>query len=244
MGIFAAFRQEVLDAQRYGTWTAMYATHPRGIARPAMDAGLDAMQPVVNAQMPIIFEANSAREIDRAVKLAREFKLKAMIAGGEEADQCIPELKASGIPVLLSLDFPVRAATDTAPQLLKTLQERVNAPRVAGKLAAAGVPFAFSSGGITNWSEFLGNAAKTVSEGLSADAAVRALTSTPAQIFGVDQQLGSIEPGKIANLTITRGALFEPGVKVETVFVDGRMISAEAPATNGRSGRGGRGGAR
>ncbi len=244
MGIFAAFRQEVLDAQRYGTWTAMYDRNPRGMERPTMDAGLDAMQPVVNGQMPIIFEANSAREIDRAIKLAREFKLKAVIAGGAEADQCIPELKASGIPVLLSLDFPTRAATDTEPQLLKTLEQRVDAPKVAGKLAAAGVAFAFSSGGITNWTEFLGNAAKTVSEGLSADAAVQALTGTPARIFGVAQQLGSIEPGKIANLTITRGGLFEPGVKVETLFIDGRMIRPEVPATNGRGGRGGRGGAK
>lgn len=242
MGIFAAFRQEVLDAQRYGTWTAMYARNPRGVARPAMDAGLDAMQPVVSGQMPIVFEANSAREIDRAVKLAREFKLKAVIAGGEEADQCIPELKAAGIPVLLSLDFPVRAASDTGPQLLRTLEERVNAPKVAGRLAAAGIPFAFSSGGITHWPDFLGNASKAVSEGLSADAALRALTSTPAQLFGVDQQLGSIEPGKIANLTITRGGLFEPGVKVETLFIDGRMITPEAPAANGRGERGGRGG--
>ncbi|HEX8724034.1 MAG TPA: amidohydrolase family protein, partial [Gemmatimonadaceae bacterium] len=189
-----------------------------------------------------VFEANSAREIDRAVKLAREFKLKAVIAGGEEADQCIPELKAAGIPVLLSLDFPVRAASDTGPQLLRTLEERVNAPKVAGRLAAAGIPFAFSSGGITHWPDFLGNASKAVSEGLSADAALRALTSTPAQLFGVDQQLGSIEPGKIANLTITRGGLFEPGVKVETLFIDGRMITPEAPAANGRGERGGRGG--
>ncbi len=244
MGIFAAFRQEVLDAQRYGTWTAMYDRNPRGMERPTMNAGLDAMQPVVNGQMPVIFEANSAREIDRAIKLAHEFKLKAVIAGGAEADQCIPELKASGIPVLLSLDFPTRAATDTEPQLLRTLEQRVDAPKVAGKLAAAGVAFAFSSGGITNWAEFLGNAAKTVSEGLSADAAVQALTSTPARIFGVEQQLGSIEPGKIANLTITRGGLFEPGVKVETLFIDGRMIRPEVTATNGRGGRGGRGGAK
>ncbi len=239
MGIFAAFRQEVLDAQRYGTWTAMYATNPRGITRPTMDAGLDAMQPVVSGRMPIIFEANSVREIDRAIKLAQEFKLKAVIAGGEEADQCIPELKASGIPVLLSLDFPTRAATDTEPQLLEVLEQRVNAPKVAGKLAAAGVPVAFSSGGITNWAEFLGNASKAVAAGLNADDAMQALTRTPARIFGVDQQLGSIEPGKIANLTITRGGLFEPGTKVETLFIDGRMITPEAPATNGRGGRGG-----
>jgi imidazolonepropionase-like amidohydrolase len=207
-----------------------------------MDPGLEALQPVLSGDMPIVFEANSAREILRAVGLAREFKLKAIIAGGEEADQCIPQLKAAGIPVVLSLDFPKRAATDTAPQLLATLEERVNAPKVAGKLAAAGIPFAFSSGGITNWSDFLGNAGKAVSDGLSSDAAIKALTLAPAQILGVDQQLGSIEVGKIANLTVTKGNLFDEGTKIQTLFVDGREITPEAEATAG--GRGGRGGAR
>ncbi|HEU4990654.1 MAG TPA: amidohydrolase family protein [Gemmatimonadaceae bacterium] len=231
MGIFAAFRQEVLDAQRYGTWSAMYAKNPRGVERPAMDAGLEAMQPVVAGQMPVIFEANSAREIDRAIKLAREFKLNGVIAGGEEADQCIPELKASGIPVLLSLDFPRRAASDTEPQLLSMLEERVNAPRVAGKLAAAGVAFAFTSGSMKNWSDFLDNAGKAVAEGLSPEAALTALTMAPARIFGAERQLGSIEAGKIANLTVTRGDLFAGGTKVETLFIDGRMITPSAPVT-------------
>jgi imidazolonepropionase-like amidohydrolase len=244
MGIFAAFRQEILDAQRYGTWKAMYAKNPRGIERPAMDPGLEALQPVLSGDMPIVFEANSAREILRAVGLAKEFKLKAIIAGGEQADQCIPQLKAAGIPVVLSLDFPKRAATDTTPQLLATLEERVDAPKVAGKLAAAGIPFAFSSGGITNWSDFLGNAGKAVAGGLNGDAAVKALTIGAAQILGVDQQLGSIEVGKIANLTVTKGDLLDEGTKVETLFVDGRQITPEAPApAAGRGGRGGRGGA-
>lgn len=243
MGIFAAFRQEILDAQRYGTWKAMYAKNPRGIERPPMDPGLEALQPLLAGDIPIVFEANSAREISRAIDLAKEFKLKAIIAGGEEADQCIPQLKSAGIPVLLSLDFPKRAATDTAPQLLATLEERVNAPKVAGRLAAAGIPFAFSSGGITNWSDFLGNAGKAVADGLNGDAAVKALTLGAAQILGVDQQLGSIEVGKIANLTVTKGELFDEGVKVETVFIDGRQITPETVTTTaGRGGRGGRGG--
>ena len=244
MGIFAAFRQEILDAQRYGTWKAMYDKDPRGMERPAMDAGLEALQPVLRGEMPIVFEANSAREISRAIDLAKEFHLKGIIAGGEEADQCIPQLKAAGIPVLLSLNFPQRAATDTGPQLMQTLQERVNAPKVAGKLAAAGIPFAFTSGGMTTWSEFLANAGKAVAGGLSDDAAVKALTVAPAQILGVSAQLGSIEVGKIANLTVTRGGLFENGTRVEAVFVDGREIRPEvAVAPAGRGGRSGRGGA-
>lgn len=240
MGVFAAFRQEVLDAQRYAAWTAMYARDPRGIARPPMDAGLDAMQPVIRGEMPVIFVAHEAREIDRAIGLAREFKLRAIIAGGEEADQCIPELKAANIPVLLSLDFPqppAARAPDAEPELLRTLEERVNAPKVAGKLAAAGVRFAFQSGGMKDWSDFLGNATRAVEAGLPADAAVRAMTIEPARMFGVDSQTGSIEVGKVANLTVTRGDLFTPGARVERIFVDGGMVVPAEPARNGRGGR-------
>ena len=243
LGVFAAFRQEMLDAQRYGQWKAMYDRNPRGTPRPPMDAGLEALQPVVNGQMPVIFEANSAREIARSLGLAKEFKLKAIIAGGAEADQVAADLKAANVPVILSLNFPQRSAAasspDSEPELLSVLEARVNAPKVAGKLARAGVRFAFESGGLTNWADFLGNAGKSVAAGLSASDALRAMTLAPAEIFGVSQQTGSLEVGKIANLTVTRGALFEPGSKVVTVFVDGAEIVPQAPA-NGR-GRGGMG---
>lgn len=247
MGVFAAFRQEILDAQRYATWQTLYDKNPRGLQRPPMDAGLDALQPVLRGEMPIIFVANSAREIDRAVGLAKEFKLKAIIAGGEEADQCIAALKAANIPVLLSLNFPHRAApangaaaADAEPEPLSVLESRVNAPKVAGKLAAGGVTFAFESGGMTNWNDFLGNAGKAVTAGLSAGDAIKALTMAPAMVFGVEAQIGSIEPGKIANLTVTRGDVFEAGSKVDRVFVDGAMIVPEPTTGNGRGGRGNR----
>lgn len=242
LGVFAAFRQEMLDAQRYGQWKAMYDKNPRGIPRPPMDAGLEALQPVVNGEMPIIFEANSAREIARSLSLAREFKLKAIIAGGAEADQVAADLKAANVPVILSLNFPQRPAAvspDSEPEPLSVLEARVNAPKVAGKLAKAGVKFAFEGGGLADWSNFLGNADKSVSEGLSANDALRAMTMAPAEMFGVSAQTGSIEVGKIANLTITHGGLFEPTSKVVAVFVDGTKFVPEAPSTG--QGRGGRG---
>ena len=88
------------------------------------------------------------------------------------------------------------------------LRARVEAPKLAAKLAAAGVRFAFEDGGMTDWSEFLANAGRSVENGLTADQAVRALTTAPAEILGVGDRLGTIETGKIANLTVTRGDLF------------------------------------
>src|SRR5205085_4362573 len=104
------------------------------------------------------------------------------------------------------------------------------APKLAGKLAQAGVRFAFEDGGLNNWSDFLTNLGRTSEGGLTADQALRALTVTPAEIFGVSDRIGTIEPGKIANLTITRGDLFAG--HVAHVFVDGAPVELRAPTTN------------
>jgi imidazolonepropionase-like amidohydrolase len=228
LGVFAALRQTLLDAQHYGAEQAAYAKNPRGVRRPENDPSLDALLPVLSRQIPVVMEASTAREIERALDLAKEFNLRAIIAGGEEADQVAARLKAENVPVLLSLNFPRRptASADAYPEPLRVLRARVEAPKLASKLAAAGVRFAFTDGGLNTWSDFLANAGRTVEGGLTADQALRALTTTSADILGVSDRLGTIEPGKIANLTLTRGDLFAG--HVTQVFVDGAPIDVRA----------------
>src|SRR4029077_20091202 len=85
--------------------------------------------------------------------------------------------------------------------------------------------------GLSNWSDFLANVGRTAEGGLTADQALRALTVTPAEILGVSDRLGTIEPGKIANLTITRGDLVSG--RVTHVFVDGAPVELRAQTANG-----------
>ena len=85
------------------------------------------------------------------------------------------------------------------------------------------------------------NAAKAVKEGLPADAALRALTIDAARIAGTAERLGSLEKGKIANVIVTDGDLFDDKTRVRHAFVDGRSVSVEEPPAEGRRG-GGRGG--
>ena len=87
MGVFAALRQELLDAQHYRDVKAAYGKNPRGVRRPDYDPSLEALQPVLSGQEPVIMQANTEREIKRALDLAKEFKLRAIIAGGTEAYQ-------------------------------------------------------------------------------------------------------------------------------------------------------------
>jgi hypothetical protein len=189
--------------------------------------------------MPVVMLANSEREIARALDLAEEFKLRAIIAGGREADRLADRLAKLNVPVLLSLNLPRRttaALPEADPEPLRVLRERVDAQQTAGKLARARVKFAFQSGSITNMSELLPNVGRVIANGLSAEDALRAFTIWPAEILGAGNQLGSIETGKIANLIITRGNLFDRGTRVTQMFIDGRPVDLRPPTPPSPSG--------
>ncbi|MGD9523815.1 MAG: amidohydrolase family protein [Gemmatimonadales bacterium] len=242
MGVFAQLRQELLDAQHYRDLQAAYARNPRGMVRPDHDPTLAALQPVIAGTQPVVLFANSEREIIRALDLAAEFGLRPIIAGGTEAWKVADRIKAANAPVLLSIDFPRKSAgggaaagrggrsgADSTPEPLRVLRDRVDQPKGAGRLAAAGVRVAFVSG--NDYGELPANLRRAVEGGLDKAAALRAMTLEPATLFGVADRLGTIEAGKIANLTLVTGDLFEAGGKVSQVFIDGERYEIPAAAT-------------
>jgi hypothetical protein len=229
----------MLDAQRYREANAIYDKNPRGLRRPDQDKSLAALLPALARQTPVVFQANTQREIERALDLAQEFNLRAIIAGGAEGYRVADRLATAKVPVLLTLNFPRRTTAQTpeaAPDPVRVLRERVEAPKNAGRLAAAGVRFAFQDGGLTNMSDYTANAAKAVENGLARDEALRALTIRAAEILGVEDQLGTIETGKIANLTVTRGDLFARDHRITHVFIDGRPVDLRPAATTAAGG--------
>jgi imidazolonepropionase-like amidohydrolase len=244
LGVFATLRQMMLDAQRYRDSIQIYERNPRGTRRPDTDRSLAALIPVIDGRMPVVMLANSEREISRALDLAAEFKLRLIIAGGRESDRVADRLAKQNVPVLLSLNLPRRttaAIPEADPEPLRVLRERVEAQQTAGKLAKAGVKFAFQSGSLTDISDLMVNARRAIENGLQATDALRAFTVWPAEILGVESQLGSIETGKIANLTITRGDLFDRNSRVAHVFIDGQPVDLRpagggGPARNSLSG--------
>ena len=241
LGVMAALRQSLLDAQQYRDVHAAYARNPRGARRPAFDPSMDALQPVLAGTMPVVFRASSQREIERALDFAKEFRLKAIIGGGTEAYRVADRLKADNVPVLLSLNFPRRTApaagapASADPEPMRILRDRVQAPKTPGELNKAGVRFAFQSGGAA-YTEFLPNLRRAVDGGLAADQALRAVTLGAAEVLGAADRLGSLEVGKVANLTVVRGDLFAADSRVTTVYVDGRPRNIPAPAVAGGPG--------
>ena len=235
MGVIAHIRQTWLDARHYGEVTKIYADHPQGLPRPQTDRGLTALQPFSRGRLPVIFPGNRVREIRRSLKMIKYFELKGVIAGGFEADQTTDELLEAGIPVLFSLNFPKvpRNQHPGTDESLAVLEYRVNAPGVPARLQNAGVRFALSSGD-GDPVDFLKGLRRVVEQGLEQEQALRAATLSAAEILGVDRQLGSVEAGKIANLVVTTGDLFDAQTQIRYVFVDGEKFDLPERAAGER----------
>jgi imidazolonepropionase-like amidohydrolase len=241
MGTVAYIRQSFYDAIHYRDEVDRYNRVKRGINRPEHDKRLAALQPALKGELPVLFVANTDSDIRRALQIADEFKLKPIIAGAMYGYRVADVLKARGVPVILSVDFPRRAADlpDDEDETLRVLRQRAEAPKGAGKLAQAGVKFAFSSGSLRP-QDFIANVQKAVENGLSKEDALRALTLNAAEIFGAADQLGTIEVGKIANLVVASGDLLAKETKIKHVFIDGEQIELKKPdAAPARGGQGG-----
>lgn len=185
-------------------------------------ADIDAMKPVLAGQMPLIVTVHRAADIRQVLKLAREYRLKVILNGAEEAWEVADEIAAARVPVLLN-------PTSNIPSSFDMLGESL---RNAAVLHKAGVELAISGNdGGHRVRDMRYNAGLAVSRGLPYSAAIEALTLGPARIFGVADQLGSIAPGKSADLVIWDGDPLEPLTQPKAIFVSGRQQPLESRAT-------------
>lgn len=243
MGIIAYVKQTFLDADQYAAAWRIYKANP-GAERPPYSRALEALQPAIKGEMPVVMPANTEAEIQRALDMADAFKLNLILQGCAEAGKLAPALKGRNLPILLAVKYPDRPAADSAVrEELSSLRRRVEAPANAAALAKAGVRFAFVSDDMANPADFIRNVRLAIDAGLDKEAALRSLTLTPAEFMGVADRLGSIEKNKTANLVLTSGDIFDERTRVKTVFIDGQKIdvpeSAAAPASAGRPGAAG-----
>ena len=244
LGAISFIRQSFMDAAWQRQALKYYEKNP-ATPRPAWDPALNGLLPAIDREIPVAFQADQVREIARVLRLAKELNVRPIVTGAREADEMAAELKSTSTPVIYTLNYPTRPRTlpPGADEPIATLRARANAPKIPGALAKAGVTFAFESGGLAQPRDFVRNAARAVTAGLPADAALRALTVDAAKIAGAANRVGSLEKGKIANVIVASGDLFNEATRIRYVFVDGRMVNIEgtdAPAGRGGRGRGGR----
>ncbi len=216
MGVIAFNRQAFLDAQ----WYQQATQRPHS-------AALEAMQPALAGRMPVAFRASTSRDVLRALDMAKAFTLDPIITAAREVEDVVADIKAANARVIYSLNFPVRrpSLAPDADEPLGDLRDRAQAPKGPAVLDKAGILFAFESAGLAESKDFLKNARKTVANGLSKDAAIKALTLNAATLAGAADRLGSLDKGKIANVIVTDGDLFEEKTAIKHVFVNGRPIT-------------------
>ncbi len=231
MGAAAAIRQVLFDADRYFTWKNRYAAHPAGMKRPEYSSAFEALSGVLDRSRPVIFEINQNQDVLLADRLAREFNLNALIAGSGKEWEMIDQIKATGRAMILPVAFPDKPKVEDADEALDTsvkdLRYFVYAPENPKRLHAAGIKFALSTHGLKNPVDFPKNMKRIIDAGLPPDAALAALTTVPAEMLGVSGILGTLEPGKIANLFVTDGELFNEKTKIKEIFVDGHEYKVE-----------------
>lgn len=230
MGAIAYARQVWLDT----TWSNQAEENydkNRAVDRPRYDRTEAALAAALQKHELVLLPGNSTLQIRRALQLSGEWNLRTAIYGGQMSYETAAEIAAKKIPVLVDLKWP-EAEKDADPEAtpsLRVLRFRDRAPSSPAALEKAGVKFAFYSGAITTPKDLLPAVKKATDAGLTPDAALRALTLSAAEIFGVADVLGSIEKGKIANLVVTDGDLFDKKTKVKMVFVDGRKFEVREP---------------
>jgi len=214
MGSIALLRQTYLD----GAW---YERHGRD---EEVNLSLEAWNELQS--LPQIFAVNDMLDALRAARIGEEFGVRYIIKGSGDEYQRLRELEATGSPFILPLNFPdaydVEDPLDARLVSLQQMKHWELAPTNPARLAAEDVTFAFTTDGLKKKSDFLKNLRKALRYGLSKEQALQALTLTPARLLGVDDRLGSLEPGKIANFIITDGDVFEEKTTLYHNWVRGK----------------------
>ncbi len=239
MGVIAAIRQTFFDAQHYALDTADYQKNPHGRKRPPYDPSLEALAPALGKKMLVAFEPGSALMVDRAARLATELNLEfCIISSGQEWRR--PDLaQATGATFIVPLDFPslpkLPSDDDWEQVSLDQLRAWDWAAENPALLRRQGRAIALTTYGLTDKKKFRQNLRLALDRGLLETDALAALTTVPAQLCGMADQLGTIEPGKLANLTVVEGqSYFDLDAKVREVWVDGRLYRTplEEPKPN------------
>jgi imidazolonepropionase-like amidohydrolase len=216
-----ALRQKLEDAQAYAKAKEARAAD-KGLPPRPVDHVLEALIPVVKGELPVLMVANAEREIKGAIEIADKYKLKLIISGAADAWKVASTLKEKNIPVIIGpvTDLPNNEDDDYDLNYSH-----------AAKLHKAGVKFAFQTDDAAYARNLPYQAGTSAAFGLPKDEALKAVTIYPAQIFGVDKLLGSIEVGKMANLIVTDGDPLEFKTNVKQMFINGKPVDLSSRHT-------------
>ncbi|GAB2557729.1 amidohydrolase family protein [Spirosoma areae] len=215
MGSVALIRQALYDADWY----------KRGGSKDQANLSLAALNRIQS--LPAIFEANDKLGILRADKIGDEFGIQYIIKGSGDEYQRLDEIKATGAPLIVPVNYPpaydVEDAWDADNVAFSELKHWEMAPMNAGRLAGANIPFALTTAGLKTKADFWANIRKAVENGLTEQKALESLTTVPARFIKADDQVGTLQKGRVANFIITSGNLFSADNVIYENWIRGRQ---------------------
>jgi len=228
MGCIAVLRQTYLDAEWFGSQTP----------RPFADNSLEGW--IQNQRLPQIFAATSWANVLRADKLGDEFGVQYIIKGAGDEYKRINEIKATKASLIIPVNYPeaydVEDPFDAERVSLADLKHWELAPANLATLEKNGINFAITSSGLKKTTDFLPNVRKAIENGLTETTALKALTTTPAQLLKVDDQVGSLKKGMLANFIVTSGKIFDEKTIIHQNWVQGEPYSIKTLDTKNFSG--------
>lgn len=231
MGTMALLRQSFLDTQHYALHKSVFEKSSSGLKRPQYDPFLETLIPYILNKKPVIFNCTNIEDIKRAIRLTEEFKLNGCLSGANEAWRVSDWIKKAGLPLLVSLDFepPTTSIFVNQGENLKKEAEEKFYPANVSNLFKEDIGFAVTSLGISRASEFMKNLRQAIQAGYPEEEALKALTTRPAEFLDIGHLTGTLEPGKIANVVLTSGKIFDEKSNVLKIFVDGISFDVKKP---------------
>lgn len=244
MGILATWRELYRQSLLAKSYQQLYASNPAGLVHPDADRTLEAFYPVIDQQKPVLFKAEKVTDIQRVMALKSDLGFSLIMADVKEGWPLTAKVKASGAKVFLSLDLPQEIKINTSKlnegtfeanereHLNVRMAESIsNCKAQASVFKKAGIAFGFCSYS-ANVKDITANLRKIVAAGLSEDDALAALTTTPANFFGLSDRMGTLDVGKMANIVISNKPYFQQNARVQYVVVDGSVYPVEGGAAD------------
>lgn len=231
-GEMAYIEQVFLDARQAQQASAIYAADAKGLRRPAYDRALLPVIETLQTERPILYPGNTETGLRRALERTASLSERRIVYGAQQAyrGDVATALAAASAAVLVNLSWP-EAPKEPDPDTLVPLRElrfRSEAPSSPKALSEAEVRFGLYADKAKNPDEFMKGLRQAMEAGLSPEAAVQALTLGASRIYGVDDRLGSLDAGKIANLVVYREDPFAEKSRPTMVFVDGEKFDVPA----------------
>lgn len=229
MGAVALARQAFHDA-RWHAGAHRAATGDPSLDAPEHNLDLDALEKLQSSDnaTPFVIDTSNELYFLRADRFAREFGLNLIVHGSGNEYRRLDAIRKTNRPVILPVDFPKPPNVGTIESAMEVSTESLMhwdiAPENPARMAEAGIEFAFCSQGLSDRAKYLSQVRIAVERGLSPEAALRALTVVPAKLLRVADQIGTLDPGKLASFVVCDGPLFADGTKVRETWVAGQRF--------------------